>query len=325
MTPELTQTILTSTGATTIVSAQHVQTLWSGYGNITRYRLTGKETTSSIIVKHIQWPEQIKHPRGWNTELSHQRKLKSYQVECHWYQNQSKRTDHSASKLPLLYGVDEKATEILLILEDLNVTGYPFRLTPQNVTLQDVKHCLKWLAHFHAKFLGEDPKGLWPIGTYWHLDTRPEELERMNHQPLKAAAPVIDQCLNNAKYQTLVHGDAKLANFCFGSDGKVAAVDFQYVGKGCGMKDVAYLISSCFEEPQCELYEKELLDYYFTELEIGMDNHTVFQSVKKEWMKLYQYAWADFYRFLDGWSPGHWKMHGYSRRLVDEVLKELNT
>jgi len=40
-----------------------------------------------------------------------------------------------------------------------------------------------------------------------------------------------------------VHGDAKLANFCFSRDGKkVAAVDFQYVDGGCGMKDLSRII-----------------------------------------------------------------------------------
>ena len=29
--------------------------------------------------------------------------------------------------------------------------------------------------HFHASFLNEAPDGLWPVGTYWHLETRPDE------------------------------------------------------------------------------------------------------------------------------------------------------
>jgi Ser/Thr protein kinase RdoA (MazF antagonist) len=58
-------------------------------------------------------------------------------------------------------------------------------------------------------------------------------------------AAVIDQVLNNCSYQTIVHGDAKLANFCFSKEGAVSAVDFQYVGGGCGMKDVAYFLGSC--------------------------------------------------------------------------------
>ena len=57
-------------------------------------------------------------------------------------------------------------------------------------------------------------------------------------------APELDRRLRAARFQTLVHGDAKPANFCFDARrGAVAAVDFQYVGGGCGMKDVAYLLS----------------------------------------------------------------------------------
>ncbi|MEM7298595.1 MAG: phosphotransferase, partial [Bacteroidota bacterium] len=159
---------------------------------------------------------------------------------------------------------------------------------------------------------------------YWHLDTRPDEYERMKNLSLKEFAKAIDQRLSAASFQTLVHGDAKLANFCFSKQDKVAAVDFQYVGKGCGMKDVAYFISSCFHEKEIEKYEAELLNHYFNELEKSTDKSVDFQILKAEWMSLYKYAWADFYRFLDGWSPGHWKMHSYSEKLTREVIDELN-
>jgi len=33
--------------------------------------------------------------------------------------------------------------------------------------------------------------------------------------------------------------------------------------------------------------------------------------------------WTDFYRCLQGWSPGHWKLHLYSERLAGEVLEAL--
>ncbi len=145
----------------------------------------------------------------------------------------------------------------------------------------------------------------------------------MGNKKLKQAARDIDERLSTAKFQTLVHGDAKLANFCFGEKGQIAAVDFQYVGRGCGMKDVAYFISSCFEDSDCEKQEDTLLTYYFDQLEKALDKQIDFQQVKAECSELYQYAWADFYRFLDGWSPGHWKMHGYSERLTQSVLNEL--
>lgn len=313
--------VLRITGASYIPEVTSVQTLWSGYGELKRYHLDGGNY-SSVVVKHIQLPQEHKHPRGWNTNISHQRKLKSYQVEKFWYQNYAEKTNRQC-KLPISYYVTEKDSELMLIMEDLDSSGYSQRMNPEIISLIEAKNCLSWLASFHAKFMNTKPNGLWPIGTYWHLDTRPEEWKRMQNQRLKEAAKGIDQKLNNAKYQTLVHGDAKLANFCFNDSGEVAAVDFQYVGKGCGIKDVAYFISSCFEEDECALYEKELLGHYFNQLEIALNNSLVYQQVKKEWSNLYKYAWADFYRFLDGWSPGHWKMHEYSKNLTHEVIEEL--
>ncbi|MEP2771919.1 MAG: phosphotransferase [Fulvivirga sp.] len=319
---EIEDVIQKTTGANEIVDAISVQTLWSGYGEIKRYHLKEGEYPS-VIVKHIQLPEQSDHPRGWNTNISHQRKLRSYQVEKAWYEQYAHKTGKSC-RVPSCYHAIEKGSELLLIMEDLDASGFPKRLTPESIDLVHAKICLTWLAHFHAKFMGADPKGLWPIGTYWHLDTRPDEWERMENKSLKAAAKQVDQKLNNAKYQTIVHGDAKLANFCFGEAGDVAAVDFQYVGKGCGIKDVAYFISSCFDEMQCARYENELLDHYFNKLEVNMYNSCDSQCVINEWRELYDYAWADFYRFLDGWSPGHWKMHDYSKRLTKQVVDDLN-
>lgn len=315
------QEILIVSNATSISRSESVQTLWSGYGEIKRYTLVGGNY-SSLIVKHIQLPDVNQHPKGWNTDLSHQRKLKSYQVERQWYQQFAMKTDANC-RVPQIYHAVEVGNELLLIMEDLDASGYPIRLHHNDVSLNHAKSCLSWLAHFHAKFMNDKAKGLWKVGTYWHLETRPDEWERMENIALKDAATAIDKRLQSAKYQTIIHGDAKLANFCFAENGSVAAVDFQYVGKGCGMKDVAYFISSCFEAEECEKYEEELLQHYFEKLEDSLDNTTEFQEVKKEWSMLYRYAWADLYRFLDGWSPGHWKMHEYSKKLTDEVLNEL--
>ncbi|WP_114751859.1 phosphotransferase [Pleomorphovibrio marinus] len=320
--PPIVSLILQCTDATAIREITHVQTLWSGYGSIKRYVLEGGKYPS-VIVKHIQLPESDKHPRGWNTDLSHQRKIRSYAVESYWYQHYARITGPDC-KVPQLLHAETKGSMRLIIMEDLQAFGYTRVLTPDTVSLAAAKNCLTWLARFHAKFMQVPPKGLWDIGTYWHLETRPDEWAKMNHVSLQQAASAIDQRLNKATFQTLVHGDAKLANFCFGPEDQVAAVDFQYVGKGCGIKDVAYFISSCFSEEACENYEEELLTHYFDALELALDKQFDFQSVKEEWTELYNFAWADLYRFLDGWSAGHWKMHGYSERLTQSVLEELN-
>uniref|UniRef100_A0A3B5QII7 Uncharacterized protein n=1 Tax=Xiphophorus maculatus TaxID=8083 RepID=A0A3B5QII7_XIPMA len=116
------------------------------------------------------------HPGGYNTDRSH----------THWYQNYS---TNQSCRIPVCLALNEE-TEILRVY-------------------------LSWLIHFHALFLGVTPEGLWPVGTYWHLETRPDELEAMDDVELKAAASDINRVLNKCHFKTIVHGDAKLANFCF--------------------------------------------------------------------------------------------------------------
>lgn len=312
--------ILQATGASDLSLAGTIQNLWSGYGSIDRYRLIGSEQ-ASVIVKHVRLPKRSEHPRGWNTNLSHQRKLRSYQVESAWYANWAERCDTDC-RVPHCLALGQRDDEFLMVLEDLNSSGYPARR--EQVTLDEINVCLHWLANFHATFLDEHPQGLWDTGTYWHLATRPDELAALPQGALKQAAARLDQRLKEAPFQTLVHGDAKLANFCFSKAGtQVAAVDFQYVGGGCGMKDVAYFIGSCLDEHDCERLEATLLDSYFAALNAALSKHQPAidpQVVEAAWRPLYPVAWTDFYRFLQGWSPGHWKIHRYSERLASEVM-----
>lgn len=300
-----------------------IQELWSGYGQILRLRLDGD---SEVVVKHIRMAATANHPRGWNSDLSHQRKLKSYQVETAWYRHWSERCGPK-TRIPELLGFDQRNGEILLILEDLDGSGFSSRLTPNATSDAAIKACIDWLANFHASFMGEEPTHLWKTGTYWHLATRSEELASLGDIELKKAAPTLDQILTNTAHKTLVHGDAKLANFCFSKSGKdVAAVDFQYVGGGCGMKDLAYFIGSCLDESSCEKRESEFLDQYFVTLcfNISMNRPDLDpKAIETEWRELYPVAWTDFHRFLKGWSPDHWKINSYSERLTREVVASL--
>lgn len=307
--------ILQCTGASSLIEKEVIQQLWSGYGKIIRIGLA-HAPMDSVIVKHVQLPLAKNHPRGWNTNIGHQRKVKSYQVETSWYQTYSK---NSAARLPNCLAVETHNDEVLLILEDLDAAGYPIRKT--SVTWKEITECLKWLAQFHASYMGKVPEGLWQSGTYWHLKTRPDELAVLADENLKNAAAKIDEKLNTCTYKTFVHGDAKLANFCFSEEGHVAGVDFQYVGGGCGMKDVAYFIGSCLNENDCERLEGQLLDTYFEHLQNEMTVANA--ALEKEWRSLYRVAWADFHRFLKGWSPGHWKINSYSERITAAVIKSL--
>lgn len=54
-----------------------IQSLWSHYGSIDRYNVNG----SPVVVKSIEIPQAQQHPRGWHTNVGHQRKIRSYQIE----------------------------------------------------------------------------------------------------------------------------------------------------------------------------------------------------------------------------------------------------
>lgn len=303
-------------------NSETIQQLWSGYGSIVRMDSSNED---SIVLKHINPPHQANHPRGWNTDVGHQRKLKSYVNELNFYKSYADNCNENC-KVPQLLSTESKDQEHLIVLEDLNSAGYP--QLKSRLALNEVKVVLRWLANFHATFMLEEAKGLWPIGSYWHLATRQEEFRTMHNSDLKLAASKIDQVLNDCQFQTIIHGDAKLANFCFGRDGQqVAAVDFQYTGKGCGMKDVVYFLGSCLTDKECANYESEFVECYFTYLEQALKvkkRKLNFEDLEKEWRKMYAFAWADFHRFLLGWMPSHQKLTNYSRHQVEIALRQIN-
>lgn len=313
------------TGANNVFQIEVIQSLWSGYGKIVRYGLKNCKL-KNVVVKHVQLPKNKNNTGEGNRALSHNRKLKSYKVEMAWYKKWSHICNENCY-VPKCLGVEVQGEEMLLVLEDLADSGYP--LTKTRVSFDEMKLCIAWLANFHATFMGKTPDELWKVGTYWHLDTRPYELSVMEDVELKNFAHKIDLELKKTPYKTFVHGDAKLANFCFSRDGKsVSAVDFQYVGGGCGMKDLAYFVGSCLDENESESMETVILDYYFIEFRkalasIDIEHSINIQELEENWRCLYPIAWADFHRFLKGWSPEYWKINCYSEKTTRHVIENL--
>ena len=203
MNPNFKKYLLETTAATACKELEIIQSLWSGYGKISRYQLVDSDI-DTVVVKCISLKNADEHPRGWNTNLSHSRKVKSYEIETLWYKEWN-QTCPITARIPKFLGSYSEGEEQWIILEDLN-KEYPSRR--QQINLSEVKVCLQWLANFHTAFLNHQPEGLWKVGTYWHLDTRPEEFEKIEHPTLKAKAHLIDAELNNCYFQTIVHGDA---------------------------------------------------------------------------------------------------------------------
>ncbi len=293
------------TGAASAQRLERIATVWSGYGEVVRYALRGADQPT-VVVKHVV--------PGQGRGRSHDRKLRSYEVEQAWYRDWAERCG-SGCRVPACLHHEHQRGERLFVFEDLDAVGFPTR-TERPSRLQ-LDTCLRWLAAFHATFLGERPRGLWKTGTYWHHKTRPDEHRAMARGPLRDGAAAIDAKLSGARFLTIVHGDAKPANFAFSRDGhRAAAVDFQYVGGGCGMKDLAYLLAG----EALDTVERGL-DLYFTTLcaaAQGCDVH----ALEAEWRALYPWAWADLQRFLEGWAPG-WRFQRHEQASTRQVLAAL--
>ena len=106
------------TGASDLVLTEVIQELWSGYGTIRRYRLNGGERRH-VVVKHVRLVDSKGHPRGWNSDLGHRRKLRSYQIEQSWYREWAAQCDRDC-RVPRCLAYASRGEETLLVLEDLD-------------------------------------------------------------------------------------------------------------------------------------------------------------------------------------------------------------
>jgi hypothetical protein len=303
-----------------------LQRLWSDYGEIARY--CSPRLAKTMIVKHVAPPAKVLHPRGWHSDIGHQRKVQSYHKEAIFYQLFAALCDKQCYVPQFISLIQNKehSEQQTLVLEDLYPIG--FTQVYQSVSEMQIKSVLSWLAHFHARFFAIDTSTLWPIGSYWHLATRQAEYQIMPTGALKQSATIIADKLEGAHFRTLIHGDAKLANFCFSTNDDVAAVDFQYVGRGVGVKDVMYFLGSCLSDTLLWEKHNEYVDYYFEVLknvllQPSLGNWTAQQIIEleHEWRALIPFAWADFNRFLQGWSAEHVKINDFMQAQTALVLR----
>ena len=311
----LAERVRRATGARACEIGSRLQALWGGYGELWRAELATKDEVASVVVKDVSPPPD-------DRSLAHRRKLRSYRVEQAFYARYAAACSE-ACRVPRALALRAEDGGFLTVLEDLDAAGFDERC--RRVSEGQLSGTLRWLAAFHATFLGQAPDDLWKIGTYWHLATRPDELARMRHAPLRRAAPAIDARLSAARFRTFVHGDAKLENVCFARRDRVALVDFQYVGGGVGVKDVAYFLSSCLHPAECAVLVPRYLDEYFVVLRAALAERlepSALDELEREWRDLFPLAWVDLYRFLLGWAPGQYDPDPFSDALVAQVLAE---
>ena len=258
-----------------MTSQNQIARLWAGMGSIVRLECIKKYSSVSdeskktiIIAKRIE----CSNPRSFGDK----RKAASYRVEASFYGSKYCK-DLSDNHICCrgLHTEDDGDGSITILMTPL----------PNNILHSmdgDIaKAAVRSVARLHAYFWGTAKSnaavkdvGLAEQGTYWYLDTRPDEYDTMDSRSglsgkLKKAAHGIDASLKEHEYQTICHGDLKACNMSMSTDPSyVTFVDFQYMGKACPAKDLAYLfvcgmdVDDDFEERQ----ESELLQLYIEEL-----------------------------------------------------------
>lgn len=267
--------------------------LWAGMGYIYHVSFRGYD----IIVKRIMPPPKTRRSFG------DCRKADSYEVEACFYENVALELVGDGLTLPIPYLVQRHEGQITICMSHLEGRGGPYND-------DEINAVLRWMAQFHSATWGSKAdefvsRGLQQIGSYWHLNTRPDEHDSMSKRGwegrLKQAAKAIDERLKRDKMQCCIHGDAKDANMLFTGKGKecqVAMYDFQYCGKAPPSVDLAYFL--CVGVGSTD---GEWLHYYHQELISCLPANATKPSLK-ELEDSVALAFCDFQRFMSGW--GNW-------------------
>jgi len=245
---------------------------------------------------------------------------------------------------PYSIEIEEDSSSFTFILSDLR-NDYNEH---SRSSLEQTEQAIEWLAAFHATFYNHPilqpdtststsaSEVVWAEGGYWHLKTRLDELQDIpsSQRMFQKSAYAIDERMNNAgssSWHTLVHGDFKEANILFGTEA-CAVVDFQYCGRGYGVKDLVMLIvSSVSSRVLGDLGEDGLLRVYCDALRknlvaIGtcsqedIDAIANFDGLKMQ----YELALVDYVRFMAGW--GMWGSNsGYAEDRAVGVLRDVGS
>lgn len=362
-----------STGDMTAVhdaSDLHIQTLcslWAGMGHIYKVHVpctsgklqsgTAKSKSSSnknnsnknnqsmlsLIVKHIVLPTNTS-----NQSLSNQRKTDSYFVEANFYEKLAPiLISQYKISVPTPYLIQRPGSEALISKKAPHKNDIVIAMSyvendrsQRHSRRQQRDAVLTWLAQFHAVFWGSQNAdaavstyGLQPEGSYWYLNTRPDEHDAMPSTGwigrLKTAARAIADYLQYRDiYQCIIHGDAKEANILYASENstrnkeaccQATFCDYQYCGKGSLTKDLVYYLMR-FDDKDDDNMD-EAIEFYLLQLKDRLPPDVSSPTLQDLQISL-SLAYCDLYRFMIGW--GNWGSNNRPNRRVTNLLNQLD-
>eukprot|EP00890_Picochlorum_soloecismus_P006737 jgi/Picsp_1/889/NSC_04376-R1_conserved domain len=305
------------------INARVLCKLWKGYGEIMTVQATDcNGTESHLVIKQVHIPGQSDEELGED----HLRKVRSYSVESVFYREMSDRMNSRGVIVPTVRLITgeldtsrstnfKDGMRMSIVMDDLRTQGYCYERKGNQLSLEEGKAVLSWLAKFHAvnwqsmhTSSSAVQEGLWPEATFWQLDSRSEEFKAIDVDwiELKYLAKDIHDALRGSKYRTIIHGDAKAANFFFiqrerGQDvDRIAGYDFQYCGFGDAMRDVAYFLSCSIKPGVLYAHERNLLEYYHSQLVANLTEEQAHGYSLDALQNSYKLCLVDLARFMAG-------------------------
>ncbi|PHH74399.1 hypothetical protein CDD82_4953 [Ophiocordyceps australis] len=348
-----------------LVSCTELQSLWADYGHICAIEARdAADKRVPLILKLISPPSASRQEEG------HLRKVLSYQVEQYFYTHIAPRLPPDVPVATCLASTQHQH-ETAMLLTDLRprfplAAGKRELLSPRQVDA-----VVDWLAIFHASsaafFVPASPhafvlpplqeaerktttRGLWLNGGYTYLATRRSEYASLAADeqsewsaafcsPFDAgseasvaelAATFLTPC--GRSFESLIHGDVKSENLFSTTQGDaVALFDFQYVGLGLGVCDLAKLFTcsvppellhvspaASFNELPMSQGEEALLKVY---LDTFASRHQ--PPIDYDWndfVRHWETALVDWCRFQASW--GFWGNTDWLQARVRLILKD---
>ena len=300
------------------VTVRQIQRLWGGMGAV--YSLVAQTAgggSAELVAKRVALPSGA-------LSFGDQRKKDSYACEACFYESLAPELRRAGCGVPAGLLVERR--------DDGSVTIVMSKLAGRSRSLgaAETATAVGWVARMHACTWGARAdaavaKGLQAQGCYWYLDTRPDEWESMPERGwqgrLKHAAKALDRRLKHDPSQCCVHGDLKADNLCFAGQA-VAMCDFQYCGKACPTKDLAYLLC-CAADEGCSRQSSEksathhlapvdlvaerlvgcrYLAMYHTLLSEGLSSRGEPAPALESLRAALDLAYADLCRWMVGWG-----------------------
>ena len=325
------------------VSCDELQSLWAGYGRICAVTAAQKNGEQlQLILKLVSPPCTI-------ADEGHLRKVYSYEVERYFYQHVAPTIELPMAKcLSSTIAGDLLATLMTDLREEFPIAGEK----RADLTASQVYSALQWLAKFHSSPVHLEPKSLvlppleeaeanrdpnsrtvWRNGGYTYLATRRKEYAALATSTSEwsrlcqpAGRSIAEMAANvmtprGRSCEGLVHGDVKSENLFSSQDGNsVAFFDFQYVGMGLGVCDLAKLFTCSVPLDMLTKRvpltldttsgEKRLLDVY----------REGFGEYADDFSRHWETALVDWCRFQASW--GFWGNKEWLKARVRHILAD---